>query len=69
MGVHPRDGFHGTLEIEGKIMPKVRLNNITREAALAALFNRAKPQGLGTLQYDKGHVMTEIEAKVLPHGR
>lgn len=44
-------------------MPKVRLNNVTREAALAALFNRAKPQGLGTLQYDKGHVMTEIEAK------
>lgn len=44
-------------------MPKVRLNNVTREAALAALFNRAKPQGLGTLQYDKGHVMTETEAK------
>ena len=44
-------------------MPKVRLNNITREAALAALFNRAKPQGLGTLQYDKTHVMTETEAK------
>lgn len=50
-------------------MPKVRLNNITREAALAALFNRAKPQGLGTLQYDKVHVMTETEAKFhLMHG-
>ena len=43
-------------------MPKVRLNNVTREAALAALFNRAKPQGLGMLQYDKAHVMTENEA-------
>ena len=46
-------------------MPKVRLNNVTREAALAALFNRAKPQGLGTLQYDKAHVMTENEARVV----
>lgn len=50
-------------------MPKVRLNNVTREAALAALFNRAKPQGLGTLQYDKSHVMTENEARfVLMNG-
>ncbi len=50
-------------------MPKVRLNNVTREAALAALFNRAKPQGLGTLQYDKAHVMTENEARfVLMNG-
>lgn len=46
-------------------MPKVRLNNVTREAALAALFNRAKPQGLGTLQYDKDHVMTEKEARLV----
>lgn len=46
-------------------MPKVRLNNVTREAALAALFNRAKPQGLGMLQYDKAHVMTENEARVV----
>ena len=44
-------------------MPKVRLNNVTREAALAALFNMAKPQGLGKLQYDKAHVMTEEEAR------
>ena len=43
-------------------MPKVRLNKVTREAALAALFNRAKTQGLGVLQYDKNHVMTEQEA-------
>lgn len=50
-------------------MPKVRLNNVTREAALAALFNRAKPQGLGILQYDKAHVMTENEARrVLMNG-
>lgn len=50
-------------------MPKVRLNNVTREAALAALFNRAKPQGLGMLQYDKAHVMTENEARfVLMNG-
>lgn len=50
-------------------MPKVRLNNVTREAALAALFNRAKPQGLGMLQYDKAHVMTEEEARfVLMNG-
>ena len=50
-------------------MPKVRLNNVTREAALAALFNRAKPQGLGMLQYDKNHVMTEEEARfVLMNG-
>ena len=62
MGIHPRDGFHGTFEIEGKTMSKVRLNNVTREAALASLFNRAKPQGLGMLQYDKAHVMTEREA-------
>lgn len=46
-------------------MPKVRLNNVTREAALAALFNRAKPQGLGMLQYDKAHVMTENEARLV----
>lgn len=46
-------------------MPKVRLNNVTREAALAALFNRAKPQGLGMLHYDKAHVMTENEARVV----
>lgn len=46
-------------------MPKVRLNNVTREAALAALFNRAKPQGLGMLQYDKAHVMTENEAMLV----
>lgn len=46
-------------------MPKVRLNNVTREAALAALFNRAKPQGLGTLHYDKAHVMTENEARLV----
>ena len=50
-------------------MPKVRLNNVTREAALAALFNRAKPQGLGMLQYDNTHVMTENEARfVLMNG-
>ena len=50
-------------------MSKVRLNNVTREAALAALFNRAKPQGLGMLQYDKAHVMTENEARfVLMNG-
>lgn len=50
-------------------MPKVRLNNVTREAALAALFNRAKTQGLGVLQYDKNHVMTEEEARfVLMNG-
>lgn len=50
-------------------MPKVRLNNVTREAALAALFNRAKPQGLGMLHYDKAHVMTEEEARfVLMNG-
>lgn len=50
-------------------MPKVRLNNVTREAALAALFNRAKPQGLGMPQYDKAHVMTEEEARfVLMNG-
>jgi hypothetical protein len=46
-------------------MPKVRLNNVTREAALAALFNRAKPQGLGKLQYDNAHVMTEEEARIV----
>ena len=46
-------------------MQKVRLNNVTREAALAALFNRAKPQGLGMLHYDKAHVMTENEARVV----
>lgn len=46
-------------------MPKVRLNNVTREAALAALFNRAKTQGLGVLQYDNNHVMTENEARVV----
>lgn len=46
-------------------MPKVRLNNVTRAAALAALFNRAKPQGLGMLQYDKAHVMTENEARAV----
>lgn len=46
-------------------MSKVRLNNVTRESALAALFNRAKPQGLGMLQYDKAHVMTENEARLV----
>ena len=50
-------------------MPKIRLNNVTREAVLAALFNSAKPQGIGVLQYNKNHVMTEEEARfVLMNG-
>lgn len=38
---------------------------LSRAEALAALFNAAKPQGLGNLQYNASHVMDELEAEMI----
>lgn len=38
---------------------------LSRAEALAALFNAAKPQGLGNLQYNASHVMNELEAEMI----
>ena len=38
---------------------------LSRAEALAALFNAAKPQGLGKLQYNASHVMDELEAEMI----
>lgn len=43
-------------------MSIVSLNGLTRPEALAALFNYAKPQGLGTLHYKPDHRMDSLEA-------
>lgn len=46
-------------------MSTVHLHELSRAEALAALFNTAKPQGLGNLQYNSSHVMNELEAEMI----
>ena len=38
---------------------------LSRAEALAALFNAAKPQGLGYMQYNASHVMDKLEAEMI----
>lgn len=40
----------------------VSIEGLTREQALCALYNAAKTQGLGVLQYNPSHRMNEVEA-------
>lgn len=50
-------------------MTTVNLQGITRSQALAALFNYAKPKGLGELTYNRHHRMDAFEAaKILELG-
>ena len=46
-------------------MSKIELQGLTKPEALAALFNAAKPQGLGKLQYDPSHRMDSVEAGIV----
>lgn len=46
-------------------MSKIELQGLTKPEALAALFNAAKPQGLGKLQYDPSHRMDSFEAGIV----
>lgn len=46
-------------------MSKIELQGLTKPEALAALFNAAKPQGLGKLQYDPRHRMDSVEAGIV----
>lgn len=43
----------------------VKIEKITREQALCALFNRAKPQGLGKLHYRPEHRLDEVNAGLI----
>lgn len=38
------------------------ISKISKPKVLAALFNAAKPLGLGFIHYDPNHVMNEVEA-------
>jgi len=46
-------------------MSIVYLEKLNKAQALAALFNHAKTQGMGVLQYNPNHVMTEAEAEAV----
>lgn len=46
-------------------MSKIELQGLTKPEALAALFNAAKPQGLGKLQYNPSHRMDSVEAGIV----
>ena len=46
-------------------MSIVSLNGLTKPEALAALFNYAKPQGLGMLHYKPDHRMDSLEAGIV----
>lgn len=46
-------------------MSIVSLNGLTKPEALAALFNYAKPQGLGMLHYKPDHRMDSLEAGII----
>lgn len=41
------------------------ISQLSKPKVLAALFNAAKPLGLGVLHYKKDHVMDEQEANIL----
>lgn len=46
-------------------MSIISLNGLTKPEALAALFNYAKPQGLGMLHYKPDHRMDSLEAGIV----
>lgn len=46
-------------------MSKIELQGLTKPEALAALFNAAKPQGLGRLEYRPDHRMDSFEAGIV----
>ena len=43
----------------------VKIEGLTREQALCALFNAAKPQGLGKLHYRPEHRLDEVHAGLI----
>ncbi len=43
----------------------VKIEGLTREQALCALFNAAKPQGLGKLHYRQEHHLDEVNAGLI----
>ena len=46
-------------------MSKVNVQGLTEGEVLAALFNNAKPQGLGLTQYDPKHKMGSFEGDII----
>ena len=46
----------------------IDIGNLDRAAVLAALYNKAKPQGLGFLHYDPAPMTPEVAAGLLAAG-